>query len=510
LIPNNNDDDKDHNNNNNELENVDRENNNNNSSNNDNVWYKKHKKISLIGFVMFMVLAIAVSITVPLVVMAKKPNNNTNTMNHSQSQNNNAVPFQPSESPPTPSPRIQQQQPSPSPSSSPSLSTSQMPSRIPSASPSKTQSESPSAPIPSAMPSRHNYEKIGEIYGSKGNDLAGLSVSLSSDGRVVAFGAPKNDGPEEKNVNAGHVRIYYLNSEEEKWVPMGNEIHGEAAYDYSGGSVSLSANGKIVALGARLNDAHTNDGVKKINTGHVRVYIFYLNQWAQMGKDIDGEQVNDWSSHGISLSADGTIVAVGAQFNDGNGIDSGHVRVYFFQTNDWVHMGQDLNGESEGDWFGYSVQLSSNGQILVVGAIFNDGKDGQFYDSGHVRIYSYNTETKLWTQIGQDINGLSSGDNFGASITSSSNGKIMAIGAPYHDGNSLTKSGMVQVYSHQTNNNNNNLWVQMGDNIYGQAMDDSFGRSVSISSDGTILAVGASLNDNVNGIDAGKIELLCI
>ena len=47
------------------------------------------------------------------------------------------------------------------------------------------------------------------------------------------------------------------------------------------------------------------------------------------GADIDGEGADDQSGYSVSLSSDGTTVAIGARYNDGtNGSDSGHVRIY--------------------------------------------------------------------------------------------------------------------------------------------------------------------------------------
>ena len=48
----------------------------------------------------------------------------------------------------------------------------------------------------------------------------------------------------------------------------------------------------------------------------------------QIGSDIDGEAAGDLSGYSVSLSSDGTIVAIGADYNDGNGSSSGHVRIY--------------------------------------------------------------------------------------------------------------------------------------------------------------------------------------
>lgn len=53
-----------------------------------------------------------------------------------------------------------------------------------------------------------------------------------------------------------------------------------------------------------------------------------MKKWSQLGADIDGEATYDYSGRSVSLSADGTRVAIGATGNDGNGEDSGHVRVF--------------------------------------------------------------------------------------------------------------------------------------------------------------------------------------
>ena len=45
----------------------------------------------------------------------------------------------------------------------------------------------------------------------------------------------------------------------------------------------------------------------------------------QLGADIDGEAAGDASGWSVSLSSDGTILAIGATRNNGNGTDSGHV-----------------------------------------------------------------------------------------------------------------------------------------------------------------------------------------
>jgi hypothetical protein len=106
-------------------------------------------------------------------------------------------------------------------------------------------------------------------------------------------------------------------------------------------------------------------------------------QWTQIGQDIDGEAAGDSFGLNISLSADGSIVAIGSMNNDGNGTSSGHVRIYENNGGTWTQIGQDINGESAGDESAF-VSLSSDGSVVAIGARGNDGNGS---NSGHVRVY---------------------------------------------------------------------------------------------------------------------------
>ena len=92
----------------------------------------------------------------------------------------------------------------------------------------------------------------------------------------------------------------------------------------------------------------------------------------QIGGDIDGEAASDYSGTSVSLSSDGTIVAIGAVGNDGNGPSSGHVRVYQNISGTWTQLGGDIDGEAAGDYSGTSVSLSSDGTIVAIGAVGNE------------------------------------------------------------------------------------------------------------------------------------------
>jgi len=71
--------------------------------------------------------------------------------------------------------------------------------------------------------------------------------------------------------------------------------------------------------------------------------------WNQVGADIDGEAASDGSGTSVSISADGTIVAIGANNNGGG---AGHTRVYQF-SGTWNQLGADIDGSG----FAWSDQL---------------------------------------------------------------------------------------------------------------------------------------------------------
>ena len=96
-------------------------------------------------------------------------------------------------------------------------------------------------------------------------------------------------------------------------------------------------------------------------------------------------------------------MAVGADENDSNGDMSGHVRVFEYDAvlKDWFQMGVDLEGTAAGDGLGDSVALSADGTVLAVGAPGNDGKGNL---SGLVRVFQYNRGRAQWNQLG-DLHG---------------------------------------------------------------------------------------------------------
>ena len=330
----------------------------------------------------------------------------------------------------------------------------------------------------------------GDIDGAALFDNAGKAVALSADGLTLAVGASGSDG---SATNAGAVTVYAFDTNTSIWVPIHDPIGGEAASDAAGTTVSLSADGTRLAIGAPLNDGAGRDA------GQVRVFQLDATLgWVQLGGDIDGESLNDRSGSAISLSGDGTTLAVGAFGSDAAGVDAGHARIFRWDagSTSWVQLGADIDGLGEGDGAGAAVSLSADGGRVAVGSPRYSG------GNGHVRIFDWNAVTTTWEQVGLDLDSEAAGDNFGGSVSLSADGLAIAVGAMGNDANGYG-AGHVRVFRWDSGTS---AWVQQGQDLDGEAMFDESSSALALSADGSTVVIGATGNDG-KGDDAGHARV---
>ena len=203
--------------------------------------------------------------------------------------------------------------------------------------------------------------------------------------------------------------------------------------------------------------------------------------WVQLGNDINGEAPGDAFGDRASLSADGNTVAVGARKNSGNGNNAGHVRVFAYNGTSWMQKGSDIDGAAAED-SSNRVGLSADGNTVAIGAPYND-EAGDGY--GHVRVFDFNGTD--WVQRGASITGEVNNDQSGWSVGISADGNKVVIGARGDE-------GRVRVYGW-----NGSAWAKLGSTIYGANQDDAFGGSVAITADGTTFIAGAANAGNGRG-----------
>lgn len=322
-----------------------------------------------------------------------------------------------------------------------------------------------------------NWVEIGSINGSEAGDRFGFSVSINANGNIIAVGSPDNNG---NGFESGQVRIF--ENQAGTWQQIA-EIVGDSFSDHLGYSISLSDNGNHLAIGAP--DAEDNDSGS--NFGHVKIYENQSGTWQQIGDNIIGEEAEDKFGYSVSINENGNIVAIGTPLNDEAGSGAGHVRVYTFQSDNWEQIGEDLDGETINDKFGESVSINNTGNIIAIGAT-------DYKSIGYVKIFE--NQSNNWIQIGNNIIGEEVGDDFGIAVNLNALGDIVAIGGYFNN-----NSGHARIYKNQSG-----TWEQIESDIDGEEPQDRFGKSISLSADGSIVAIGAYLNDS-NGTNSGHTRI---
>ena len=274
-------------------------------------------------------------------------------------------------------------------------------------------------------------------------------------------------------------------------IQVGQPIYGENTQDLFGMALSVNCDGTTVAVGSSQH----ND-----RSGHVKIYRWISDTWVQLGRTLEGDLgSSDQFGYSISLSSDGLRLAVGVRFADtvlanGTTVENvGTVQVFQFKDNDWQHMGEIILGEAADDQSGRSLELNWDGSRMIVGATGNDGTADK---AGHARVFEWQvTATSSegghlygWEQLGNDIDGEAAEDSSGNAVAISADGNVVAVGAYKNDASGAEDAGHVRVFAYDDDVAD---FVQMGQDIDGSGSDDWTGLSLALSGSGTRLVVGA-------------------
>jgi hypothetical protein len=138
------------------------------------------------------------------------------------------------------------------------------------------------------------------------------------------------------------------------------------------------------------------------------------------------------------------------------------------------------------DHFGTSVALSADGTTLAVGAL--PSEDSNAPDSAAVHVFVRNDAGPTWVQQAR-IEAPNGGDadQFAGGVALDSSGATLAVAASAHDG-----TGAVYVFERS-----NGVWTERTVLKASNAeFDDRFGDALTLSGDGTTLAVGAPNEDS--------------
>ena len=365
-------------------------------------------------------------------------------------------------------------------------------------------------------------------------DRFGISLSLSSDGNVLAVGAYREEssstgvgGDQKNNDTWSSGAVYVFVRDKRKWIQKAYiKASNTGRSDYFGYSLSLSSDGNVLAVGAYREESSSTGvgGDQKNNdtwsSGAVYVFVRDGKKWIQKAYiKASNTGRSDNFGYSLSLSSDGNVLAVGAYREESsstgvggdqknnNAWSSGAVYVFVRDGKKWIQKAY-IKASNTGvfDNFGYSLSLSSDGNVLAVGAyregssstgVGGDQKNNNAWNSG--AVYVFVRGKRKWIQQAY-IKASNTGafDNFGRSLSLSSDGKVLAVGSPGEDGsstgiggdqnnNDMDNSGAVYVFVR-----GKRKWIQQAYiKTSNTRHSDYFGHSLSLNSDGGILAVGA-------------------
>ena len=374
-----------------------------------------------------------------------------------------------------------------------------------------------------------DWTPIVEISNSLYNNLGfGSNLSFSKDGSTVAsYVDYRTPGVTGNAAMVGRIIVYHYNGS--SWVQKGQNLDGTDTHYGNGQRTTLSSDGNMIAIGFAYVRYIYNENGNWVRGG-VRIYKYNLTTllWEQMGSFLIpristiqyGTADNELFGESMSFSTDGTIIAIGAPYAIWY---NGAVLIYKYETRnsvlDWYYSAIisimefqiDINifgGIQDGPYiypnnntgyqfFGSQIALSSDGTVVAGTAPFgpyNDFPDIRVEPpyAGIVRIFKFNGSS--WINTGRIVGEYENDGVSSISISLSGNGNIIAIGTYRNSGNGQ-ENGHVRVYAWNTSDNS---WNQLGLDIDGQGGLNSeglyarTGNSISLSYDGTILAVSST------------------
>lgn len=342
----------------------------------------------------------------------------------------------------------------------------------------------------------------------------GAAVALSADGKTLAVGAPGEsssatgiNGNQEDQSAPQAGAVYIFDRMESGWTQSAYiKASNTDAFDLFGFSLSLSADGNVLAVGAPGEDgSETGPDANQSNNDSLEagaVYVFRRNEgrWSQEAYlKASPATAGDLFGERIALSADGQTLGVAAEFARDA---AGNVFVFKRGATEWAQFGAPLapSISDPADLFGSDVALSADGDVLIVGALCEssastfgalDPNDNTAICAGAAYVFERSVSGYVQRAYLKAPN-TDAGDLFGHAVDISPDGNTIAIGAPLEASNgvptdnSSAQSGAVYVYRRD-----GAVWAESDYLKSNTPSTEVFGWSVKFADNATKLFVGA-------------------
>ena len=266
------------------------------------------------------------------------------------------------------------------------------------------------------------------------NDNFGRHVAMSGDGNTVIIGAYF------KNANSVYPGAAYIFTRSgSSWSQQAKlEASDAQSFDYFGWSVSISNDGNTVVIGAYDEDTTAT------SAGSAYIFTRSGSSWSQQQKiQASDAQASDLFGRSVAISGDGDTVIVGAHYEDTTATDAGSAYVFTRSGTTWSQE-QKIQASNAGadDRFGEFVAISNDGDTALVGALKEDTGGS---DAGAAYVFTRSGTT--WSQQTQlQSSDIQAGDWFGYTVSLSNDGDTALIGAK-HESEGGTSAGAAYVFT---------------------------------------------------------------
>jgi hypothetical protein len=337
-----------------------------------------------------------------------------------------------------------------------------------------------------------SYEAKLMASDAETNDAFGKRIALSLDGNTALISSPS----ESTSPNSGNGAVYVFVFSGGVWTQQQKLLASDASSsDTFGSSLALSSDGNTAIIGAGGEGASFQ--------GAAYVFTRSGSVWTQQQKLIASDRLSlDGFGNSVALSSDGNTALIGAWRED-TSPNSDNGAVYYFSRSGGVWTQQQkllASDRASSDYFGYSVALSSDGTVALIGAYGEDTSPNS--DNG--AVYYFTRSGSVWTQQQKLLaSDAASNDLFGLIVVLSSDGNTALISALNESTSPNSQNGAVYSFTRS-----GGVWTQEAKILASDKIDGhNFGGSLSISSDGNIAIIGAEREPSSIGNNTGAAYL---
>ena len=260
------------------------------------------------------------------------------------------------------------------------------------------------------------------------------------------------------------------------WQQKGSDIDGKADGDRFGINLSINSEGSRLVSAQQAAFTHL---AYEFSSGDA--------QWKEIWSKDTEKRTAAWSP---AMNGGGSIIVIGDGLHSvGSKTRAGMLSVHRIGGG---QIGNKLFGSTAEERLGWWTDVSDDGRTILAGAPQATPSDS---DRGYMAVYTLSSDDATWNRV-HTVKGTASKGGFGLGVTVAMSGDGSTVAGMQSD--AIDQKGSILVH-----HNFGGVWLQMGQEIFGDARGDIFGFTLDLSADGTMLTStnNASKNTKVYKYD---------